>query len=170
MRTCNFRVFGIDYGENISIGMQDFDFYCSWARLDDYWTTKNAMKWCRNFLLQKILKVQHSFGMVHLIFEIGILDLCRFTNVFTYPKLTFFLGRLSCKSTRTYERHFLLFKGQLISKWFLRSSISSKQQTSEFDFTIMIPQVNLFLFIFWRKSTTSKNLFEINWPLVIEET
>ena len=36
LRICNFRVFGIDYGENISIGMQDFDFYCSWARLDDY--------------------------------------------------------------------------------------------------------------------------------------
>ena len=57
-------------------------------------------------------------------------------------------------------------KGQLISKCFLGSSISSKKQTNEFDFTTMIPQVDLFLFVFWRKSTTQKNHFEINWPLV----
>ena len=56
-------------------------------------------------------------------------------------------------------------KGQLISKWFLGSSISSKKRTNKFDFTTMIPQVDLFSFVFWRKSTTSKNLFEINWPL-----
>ena len=45
------------------------------------------------------------------------------------------------------------------------SSISSKKQTSEFAFTTMIPQVDLFSFIFWRKSMTPKNHFEINWPL-----
>ena len=46
------------------------------------------------------------------------------------------------------------------------SSISSIKWTKEFDFTTMIPQVDLFLFVFWRKSTTQKNHFEINWPLV----
>ena len=30
----------------------------------------------------------------------------------------------------------------------------------------MITQVNLFMFVFWRKSTTSKNHFEMNWPLI----
>ena len=51
-------------------------------------------------------------------------------------------------------------KGQLVSKWFLVSSISSKKRTKEFDFT-MIPQVDLFSFVFWRKSKTPKNHFEI---------
>ena len=52
-------------------------------------------------------------------------------------------------------------KGQFISKWFLGSSISSKKRTKEFDFTTMIPQVDLFSFVFWRKSKTPKNHFEI---------
>ena len=37
-------------------------------------------------------------------------------------------------------------KGQLISKWFFGSSISSKKRTNKFDFTTMIPQVDLFSF------------------------
>ena len=40
-----------------------------------------------------------------------------------------------------------------------------KKWTNKFDFTTMILQVNLFSFVFWRKSTTPKNHFEINWPL-----
>ena len=48
------------------------------------------------------------------------------------------------------------------------SSISSKEWTNKFDFTTMIPQVDLFSFVFWRKSTTPKNHFEINWPLNAE--
>ena len=47
----------------------------------------------------------------------------------------------------------------------MESSISSKKWTNKFDFTTVIPKVDLFLFIFWRKSTTPKNHFEINWPL-----
>ena len=39
-------------------------------------------------------------------------------------------------------------KGQIISKWFLVSSISSKKRTKEFDFTSMIPPVDLFSFFF----------------------
>jgi hypothetical protein len=34
-----------------------------------------------------------------------------------------------------------------------------------FDFTAMIPQVNLFSFVFWEKLKTQKRHFEINWPL-----
>ena len=67
-------------------------------------------------------------------------------------------------------KHFELLwcytKGQIISKWFLVSSISSKKRTKEFDFTTMTPQVDLFSFVFWRKSKTPKNLSEIIWPLI----
>ena len=55
----------------------------------------------------------------------------------------------------------LISKGQITSKGFLMSLISSKKPTEEFDFTTMIPQVDLFSIIFWKKSKTSKNLFEI---------
>ena len=58
-------------------------------------------------------------------------------------------------------------KGQLISKWFLGPSLSSKQRTNQLDFTTVKPLVDLFSFVFWRKLTTPKNLLEINWPLVI---
>ena len=58
------------------------------------------------------------------------------------------------------------FKGQLISKWFFGSSISSKKRTSKFDFATMKPQVDLFSFVFWRKLKTPKGHFEIIWPLV----
>ena len=55
----------------------------------------------------------------------------------------------------------LASKGQIISKGFLMSSISSKKRTKAFDFTTMIPQVDLFSFVFWRKPKTPKNHFEI---------
>ena len=35
----------------------------------------------------------------------------------------------------------------------------------KFDFSTMIPQVDLFSFIFWEKLKTPKQHFEINWPL-----
>ena len=38
----------------------------------------------------------------------------------------------------------------------------SKTRTKEFDITTMVPQVDLFSFVFWRKSKTPKNHFEIN--------
>ena len=63
---------------------------------------------------------------------------------------------------------FPIFKGQLISKGVLMSSISSKKRTKEFDFTTMIPQIDLFSFVFWRKSKTPKNHFEVIWPLVLK--
>ena len=37
--------------------------------------------------------------------------------------------------------------------------------SEKFDFTTMIPQVDLFSFVFWRKLKTPKIHFEINWPL-----
>jgi hypothetical protein len=48
-------------------------------------------------------------------------------------------------------RQYLPLKGQIILEGFLVSSISSKNQTKEFDFTSMITQVDLFSFVFWRK-------------------
>ena len=50
-----------------------------------------------------------------------------------------------------------LTKGQLVWKWFLGSLIFSKRRMNEFDFTTS--------FVFWRKLTTPKNHFQINWPL-----
>ena len=55
-------------------------------------------------------------------------------------------------------------KGQIISKWFWVSSISSKKRMKEFYFTTIIPQVDLFSFVLWRNSKTPKNHFEIIWP------
>ena len=40
-----------------------------------------------------------------------------------------------------------------------------KKQTKKFDFTIMVPQVKLFSFIFLGEFTTPKRHLEINWPL-----
>ena len=59
----------------------------------------------------------------------------------------------------------LFTKGQKKSKWFFEEEISSKKRTNEFYSTTMKPQVNLFLFVFWRKLKTPKRHFEINWPL-----
>ena len=57
-------------------------------------------------------------------------------------------------------------KGQTKSKWFFQADISSKKQTNEFYFTTMKPQVDLFLFVFWKKLKTPKRHCEINWPLL----
>ena len=40
-------------------------------------------------------------------------------------------------------------KGQTKSKWFFQADISSQKRTNEFDFTTMIPQVDLFSFCFF---------------------
>ena len=80
-----------------------------------------------------------------------------------YPKyIVSFVVVLKTKlKTHTVSSHYIV-KGQIISKGFLMSSISSKKRTKEFDFTTMIPQVDWFSFVFWRKSKTPKNHFEIN--------
>ena len=53
-------------------------------------------------------------------------------------------------------------KGQTKSKRFFQADVPSKTRTNEFDFTTMIPQVDLFSFVFWKKLKTPKRHFEIN--------
>ena len=53
-------------------------------------------------------------------------------------------------------------KGLLISKGLFGILNSPKKRTKKFDFTSMIPQVDLFSFVFWEKLKTSKIHFEIN--------
>ena len=64
-----------------------------------------------------------------------------------------------CRSSISFLQR--IIKGQLISKGVLMYSISSKKRTKELDFTTMIPQIDLFSFVFWRKSKTPKNHFKI---------
>ena len=52
-------------------------------------------------------------------------------------------------------------KGQLISKGLFDIINSSKKRTKKFDLT-MIPQVDLFSFVFWKNLKTPKRHFEIN--------
>ena len=56
-------------------------------------------------------------------------------------------------------------KGQLISKRLLCILNSPTKRTKKFDFTTMIPQVDLVLFVFWEKLKAPKRPFKINWPL-----
>ena len=42
------------------------------------------------------------------------------------------------------------FKGQLISKCLFGIFNSAKKRTENFDFTTMVPQVELFSFVFWK--------------------
>ena len=58
--------------------------------------------------------------------------------------------------------YYCLDKGQLISKGLLGILNSPKKQTKKFDFTTIIPQVDLFSFVFWEKLKTPKRHFEIN--------
>ena len=53
-------------------------------------------------------------------------------------------------------------KGQLISKGLFGILNSSKKRTKKFDLTTMIPQVDLFSFVFWKNLKTPKRHFEIN--------
>ena len=54
------------------------------------------------------------------------------------------------------------FKGQIISKGLFGIINSPKKGTKIFDFTTMIPQLDLFFFVFWEKLKTPKRHFEIN--------
>ena len=53
-------------------------------------------------------------------------------------------------------------KGQLISKGLFGILNSSKKQTKKIDLTTMIPQGDLFLFVFWEILKTPKRYLEIN--------
>ena len=69
-------------------------------------------------------------------------------------RYNFFISSLACK-------------GQLISKCLFGLFNRSKKRTKQFDLTTMIPQVDLFSFVFWKNLKTPKRHFEINWPLKI---
>ena len=50
---------------------------------------------------------------------------------------------------------------------FFRADVSSKKRMNEFDFnSTMVPQVDLLLFVFWRKLKRPRRHFEIIWPVV----
>ena len=55
-----------------------------------------------------------------------------------------------------------LLKGHIISEGLFGILKSPKKRTKEFNFTTMIPHVDLFLFVFWEKLKTPKRHFEIN--------
>ena len=57
---------------------------------------------------------------------------------------------------------FALSKGQLISKGLFGILNSSKKRMKKFNSTTMIPQVDLFSFVFWKNLKTPKRHFEIN--------
>ena len=52
-------------------------------------------------------------------------------------------------------------KGQTKSKWFFQADISSKNRTNEFDFTTMIPQVDLFSSVFGRNLRHQKYISKL---------
>ena len=54
-----------------------------------------------------------------------------------------------------------VFKGQLISKCFFGIFNSSKKRTKKFDLTTLIPQVELFLFVFGRIQNTKKDIWKL---------
>ena len=52
-------------------------------------------------------------------------------------------------------------KGQLISKCLFGIFNSPKERTIKFDFTTMIPQVELFSFVFWKKGKHQKDISKL---------
>ena len=63
--------------------------------------------------------------------------------------------------TQSKYNSFFNIKGQLISKGVLDILNSPKKGTKEFDFTTMIPQIDLFSFVFWEKLKTPNGHSEI---------
>ena len=53
-------------------------------------------------------------------------------------------------------------KGQLISKCLLGVFNTPEKLKKKFDFTTMVPQVDLFSFVFWRKSKTPKTISKLS--------
>ena len=52
-------------------------------------------------------------------------------------------------------------KGQLISKGLFGILDSSKKRTKKFDLATMIPQVDLFSFVFWKNLKTQKDISKL---------
>ena len=49
---------------------------------------------------------------------------------------------------------------------YLNLQLLDIQKSKTFDFTTMVPQVELFSFVFWENWRHLKRHFEINWPLI----
>ena len=93
----------------------------------------------------KIIFLWSLNEIAHLIFYLQLI--CGFNNYFTpYSFFTDF------------------------QKYFFGILNSPKKRTTKFDLITVIPQVDLFSFVFWRKAKTPKNHFEIIWPSVREQT
>ena len=69
---------------------------------------------------------------------------------------------ICCAAYRTEGLFSIVSKGQLISKGLFGNLNSPKKRTKKFDFNTMIPQVDLFSFVFWEKLKTPERHFEIN--------
>ena len=124
--------------------------------------------WLRNQLKYLFRSIQKNgtcngsqFAGVNLILSWSILCklwLIAFSQIKKDKKKIFFKDRI------------VLIKGQTKSKYFFQANISSKK-TNKFNFTTTYDtscteaQVDLFLFVFWKKLKTPKRHFEINWPL-----
>ena len=67
--------------------------------------------------------------------------------------LNSFLAKLSMYILKVRQSRNDFFKSTFLPK---------NEQTKEFDFTTMIPQVDLFSFVIWKKLKTPKGYFEIN--------
>ena len=74
--------------------------------------------------------------------------------------------RLEIHENMWWARYWLVkwfVKGQTKSKWFSQANVFSKNERTN---SILLLW-DLFSFVFWRKSTSPKNHFEINWPLAV---
>ena len=111
-----------------------------WPEIDFGKTYPSTKELKDKTLLQEFLKPELEFTdwFVHYIFQPGEEQIM--------PKYKSPLA----------PQNWFMFKGHWISKWFLGSSISSKKRMNKFNFTTIIPQVDLFSFVLWRKLTTQK--------------
>ena len=110
---------------------------------------KGGRKWCHSYQLYINWLLLASYYKYSSYYTYSLVNFPYFSNIRTV--------QLKKKN---------LSKGQTKSKWFFQADVSSKKWTNEFNFTTMIPQVDLFSFVYWKKSKTPENHLEINWPLV----
>ena len=74
----------------------------------------------------------------------------RFLGELTIPKKKHFEIKLTFSNLSHLQTKIVLSKGQLISKCLYCAIFNSpKKQMKIFDFTTMVPQVQLFSFVFW---------------------
>ena len=86
-------------------------------------------------------------------------------KLLTYRWDTLYVCARLTEMERTLSHVCYSTKGQLISKELFDILNSSKKRKKIFDLTTMIPQVDLFSYVFWKNLKTPKRHFEIHWPL-----